>query len=311
MALRAGAASRHQLQWFDRHGRSLGTLGDPDESGLSAPRVSPDGRFIAVYRVVNGNTDVWILDGSRMTRLTTDPALDRYAIWSPDSREVIFESNRSGTRQLYMTSLETRVEHLLLDSKQDTVPMSWSSDGRYALYAAVGTEIASNFDLWALPLAGDRRPFPVLKTPFTEKGGVFSPDGRWIAYMSDRTGQSEIYVRRFLAPGSPDVGNQQDREWPVSVAGGIYPKWAPNGSELYYLAPDGTVTAASVRASTTTFESDAPVPLFPTQVYGGGADNAQGWQYDVSRDGRFLINTVHDDTTPITLIQNWTPPRTP
>src|SRR5262249_46146636 len=147
IALRAGAASRHQLQWFDRHGRSLGTLGDPDESNLSSPHVSPDGRFIAVYRVLNGNNDVWILDGSRMTRLTTHPESDRFPIWSPDGRAVIFESNRSGTRQLYMTSVETKVEHVLLASTQNTVPLSWSSDGRFVLYAEVGTEIASNFDL--------------------------------------------------------------------------------------------------------------------------------------------------------------------
>ena len=88
-------------------------------------------------------------------------------------------------------------------------------------------------------------------------------------------------------------------------AGGIYPKWASDGSELDYLAPDGTVAAVSVRASATTFESGAPVSLFPTRVFGGGADNQQGPQYDVTRDGRFLINTALDDTMPITLIQNW------
>ncbi len=311
MALRAGAASRRQLQWFDRHGRSLGTLGDPDESSLVAPRVSPDGRFIAVYRVVNGNTDVWILDGSHKERLTTDPALDRFAIWSPDSRAVIFDSNRSGIRRLYMTSVGTKEEHELLASTHDVVAQSWSSDGRFVLYAEVGTASTGDFDLWALPLAGDRHPFPVLKTALTEKGGDFSPDARWIAYMSDRTGRSEIYVRRFVAPGSSEVVNQQDREWPVTSAGGIYPKWASNGSELYYLAPNGTVAAVPVRTSATTFESGSPVSLFPTRVFGGGADNQQGPQYDVTRDGRFLINTVMDDTTPITLIQNWSPPRTP
>src|SRR5262249_19899514 len=151
IALRAGAQSRHQLQWFDRHGRSLGTVGDPDESNLSSARVSPDGRFIAVSRVLNGNGDVWILDGSRMTRLTTDAALDRFPIWSPDSSAVIFDSNRSGTRRLYMTSVETKVEHELLASTKDMVAQSWTSDGRFVLYAEVGTDAASNFDLWALP----------------------------------------------------------------------------------------------------------------------------------------------------------------
>jgi Tol biopolymer transport system component len=307
IAFRAGVASRRQLQWFDRHGESLGTLGDPDESDLSDPRVSPDGRLVAVYRSVKGNSDLWLFDGPRATPLTTKPAEDRLPTWSPDGSAVIFESNRSGTRQLYMKQIGINSpEEPILPSKTSVIPQSWSADGRFLLYDEIEN---GNYDLWALPLIGERRPFPVLTTEFTEKGAEFSPDGRWIAYMSDHSGQSEIYVRRFILPGSPEAAEQRDPE--VSTAGGIYPKWARDGSELYYLAPDGTLMAVPVRMTTTSFEKGTPVPLFPTRIVGGGLDNEQGNQYDVAPDGRFLINTVLDDTTPITLIQNWMPPRTP
>jgi Tol biopolymer transport system component len=305
LALRSGSAKR-QLQWFDRGGRPLGVVDDPDEASLTSPRLSPDGKLVAVYRTVNANADVWVLDGSHKTRITTDPLMDRFPIWSPDGRSLIFESNRSNLRQLYMTDLETRVEHPLPSTTHNVVPQSWSSDNRFVLYAEQGPARPGDFDLWVLPLTEDRQPFAVVKTAFTEKGGDFSPNGRWIAYMSDQSGRPEIYVKRFVQPGSSENG----REVQVSTAGGIYPRWAPNGSELYWLAPDATVTAARVRTSAPTFEYDPPISLFRTRVLGGGMDNQQGSQFDVTQDGRFLINAVLDDATPITLIQNWTPPPT-
>jgi hypothetical protein len=149
-----------------------------------------------------------------------------------------------------------------------------------------------------------------LKTPFDERYGTFSPDGRWVAYQSNDSGRPEIYIRPFAGPaasgaGAPAAGGQ----WQVSTAGGIYPRWRHDGAELYYLAPNGTMMAAPIAVTGATLAPGAPVALFPTRVYGGGADAAGlGRQYDVTRDGRFLINTVLDEATaPITLIQNWTP----
>jgi serine/threonine protein kinase len=308
IALRAGAASRRQLEWFDRHGKLLGALGDADDSSFNSPRLSRDGQAVTVTRTINGNTDVWLVDSDHTKPLTSDPATDRISIWSPDGTKIIFDSNRTGIRQLYKMNVETTgTETLLFQSPVAKTPQSWSTDGRFLLYAEAGTSgIVS--DLWILPLNGEP-PFPFLKTPATEKGGEFSPDpdSRWIAYMSDESSQPNIYVRRFVRPGSSESMVQRQ----ISTAGGIYPKWARDGKELYYLAPDGAMMAVPIRMSATTFEKTGPpAMLFQTRVYGGGSDNQQGPQFDVAPDGRFLMNTVMDDATPITVIQNWTPPPT-
>ena len=169
---------------------------------------------------------------------------------------------------------------------------------------------------------------------------MFSPDGRFVAYMSNESGRSEIYVRPFARPfdfstgsGSSRVSSRddfaQDRpaasgaalrlrsgqaanaaggQWQVSTAGGIVPRWRRDGKELYYLNPAGAMMAAPITVTGSTVAPGAPVALFPTRIYAGGADAAQGRQYDVTRDGRFLINTVLDAASaPITLLMNWHP----
>jgi hypothetical protein len=161
-------------------------------------------------------------------------------------------------------------------------------------------------------MEGDRKPWVFLKTNFQERWAQFSPDGRWVAYMSNESGRPEIYVRPFVEPAPGTTGRAAGAtggQWQVSTAGGIYPRWRPDGKELFYIGPDGLMMAAPIAATVTTLEPGAPVALFPTRIYGGGTDNQQGRQYDVSRDGRFLINTVLEDSaSPITLLQNWNPP---
>ncbi len=155
-----------------------------------------------------------------------------------------------------------------------------------------------------------RRAGTVLRTPFDERGGRFSPDGRWVAYQSNASGRTEIYVRPWTPPAAAGAAAPApSAQWQVSTAGGIYPSWRADGQALYYLGPDGALMAAPVTTRGTALEPGTPVALFPTRIVGGGADSGQGRQYDVTRDGRFLINTVLDDAaaTPITLIMNWRP----
>jgi Tol biopolymer transport system component len=161
-----------------------------------------------------------------------------------------------------------------------------------------------------LPLEGDRKPFVFLKTNFNERRGQFSPDGRWVAYMSDESGRSEIYVRPFPGTSSPGAADgRAGGQWQISTVGGTSPRWGPGGKELYYLAPDGTLMAAPIAVTGATIEAGRPAALFRTRIYGGGTDLNQGTNYDIARDGRILINTVLDDAaSPITLIQNWKPP---
>ena len=195
-----------------------------------------------------------------------------------------------------------------MESQQDKVATDWSADGRFFSYFS--NDPQTGWDIWMLPLEGDQKPFVFLKTPFDERRGMFSPDGRWVAYNSNESDRNEIYIRPFAAPAaSGAAANPAAGQWQVSTAGGIHPRWRPDGKELYYIGPNGEMMAAPITATGTTLEPGAPVALFPTRIFGGGVDNDQGRQYDVTRDGRFLINTVLDDAaSPITLLLNWAPP---
>jgi eukaryotic-like serine/threonine-protein kinase len=308
VAYRAGVGNRRQLTWFDRSGKALGAMGAPDENNLSALRVSPDGRRVAVSRTVQGNADIWILDGTRTTRFTFDPSVDVFPIWSPDGSRIVFQSNRKGQGDLYQKpSSGAGLEELLVGSPQDKLATDWSADGRFIFYLSVDPQTGP--DLWVVPMEGVRKPWVFLKTSFVEVSGQFSPDGRWVAYESNESGRREIYIRPVTSPAvSGAAANAAAGQWQVSTAGGIYPGWRPDGKELYYIGPNGEMMAAPITVTGTTLEPGAPVALFPTQIFGGGVDNAQGRQYDVTRDGRFLINTVLEGaSSPITLLQNWHP----
>ena len=154
-------------------------------------------------------------------------------------------------------------------------------------------------DLWVLPV-GTRVPSVFLKTDANEVWGQFSPDGRWVAYQSNETGRYEIYVRPFPA------GRQS---FPISTGGGVYPRWSRDGKELYFIAPDAKLMVASIQHASLPIDVGEPAPLFQTQRLGGGVNViAHGHQYDVARDGRFLINVDAEPyAPPITLLLNWKP----
>ena len=302
VAYRAGAASPRQLTWFDRSGTARGTVGDPDGNDLQNPRVSPDNRRVVVTRTMQGNQDLWLLDGARTSRVTSDAAQDVNPLWSPDGTRIVFRSNRTGVGDLYQKlSSGAGVEEQFLASDQIRTATSWSADGRFLLGHTVDAQ--GNFDLWVVPMVGDHTPSVFLKTPFREVYSAFSPDGRWVAYQSNESGRPDIYVRPFVPPGGAGTtaGAAQ-----VSTAGGTFPAWRPDGKELYYLNPAGALMAAPITFTGATLEPGAPVVLFQTRIYGGGADIQQNREYDVAPDGRFLINTeLESATAPITLLQNW------
>jgi len=297
IAYRAGQANRRQLAWFDRTGQRLSDVGAADDAILMAPKISPDGQRIAIHRTVQGNSDIWLLDGSRSSRFTFDAATDGFPLWSPDGRTVVFDSNRRGQRDLYRKLANgSSPEQTLLETSQNKAANDWSPDGKFLVYLT--NDPQTSRDLWVLPMDGHSQPYAFLKTPFDEWRAQFSPDGRWVAYQSNEPGRYEIYVRPFRGAQG---------QWQVSTGGGISPRWSRDGHELFYLAPDGKLMAARITAVDDAVQVGAPAGLFTPPMVGGGAELAAGWQYDVASDGRFLINVTTEEasTAPITLIFNW------
>ena len=252
-----------------------------------------------------GNGDIWLLDATRTTRFTFDPSLDRFPIWSPDGSRIVFDSNRKGHRDLYLKpSNGAGSEELLLESAEDKSANDWSRDGRFLLYAQLSIRNGIR-DIWVLPMEGDRKPFVFLKTGFDQRRGKSFPRTGvgWRTCRMNRGGMRSMCGHSAETSSGTSAGGQ----WQVSTSGGISPRWRADGKELYYIAPDGKLMAAPITAKAATIEPGMPVALFQTRIYGGGTDINVGTSYDVSGDGRFLIDTVLEDAaSPITLLQNWT-----
>ena len=306
IAWRSNGGGRRQLIWFNRSGENAGAYGAPADSSQFNPELSPDGKRAVFTRGPVGSADIWMEEDTRTSRFTFDPADDRYNIWSPDGARVVFASTRKGNSDLYQKAANgSGSAEVLLQSADTKRPNSWSPDGRFILYWSS----LNHGDLMVLPLAsteklGDRKPFPFLSTPFNEQSGAFSPDGKWVAYLSNESGRNEVYVRPFPGPGG---------QWQVSTGGGDAPRWRADGKELYYVAPDFKLMAVAVvttqsAAQGATFTPGTPQALFQTYMVQG---SGQKQQYDVARDGRFLINTELQEasTEPIHLLLNWHPPK--
>jgi Tol biopolymer transport system component len=301
LAYRAtGGSQRRQLAWMDRAGTALRTIGSPDSDTLAAPALDPAGQRIAVQRRVLGNFDIWLVDTTRGTpaRFTFDPALDTSPLWSRDGRSVIFASRRSGPVNLYEKSASGAGDEHLLAVDAGT-PLSWSPDGQFLLYAR--TDPSTGADLWVLPATGERKPLAVVQTAMDQPGGDFSPDGRWLAYESSESGRFEVYVQTF-----PEAGGKRQ----VSPAGGTQARWRGDGRELYYLGLDARLMAVAVTPDPEgkTLDFGTPAPLFRTHLASGASVLPGRPQYAVAPDGRFLMNTVVEDTAPslITIVLNWT-----
>ncbi|HXQ26723.1 MAG TPA: protein kinase [Candidatus Acidoferrales bacterium] len=299
-----GSGATSQVTWFDRQGKALGTVGEPDYT--TALSLSPDGTQAAVSRrdSIGFNETLWLLDLSRgaSTRFTFGPSFDIDPIWSPDGKRIVFDSNRSGVYDLYMKLASgVKDEELLLKSSENKRPTSWSRDGRFLLYTASDTKTARE-DLWVLPLEGDKKPFPFLRTEFNNYAGQFSPDGHWVAYVSDESGHNEIYLRTF-SPGSSGTAADAGGKWLISANGGSQPRWRRDGKELYYLAPDGRLMAVEI-ATNPVLRAGVPKALFQTPPH---AEIIRGYQWDVTPDGTRLLYLAptKQGAAPFRVVLNW------
>jgi len=292
-----------QLTWLDREGHRLGTFGD--EAPIVSLALSPDERRVAVVLATRswGDVAIWIIDVARniRSRLTLDGGVDTSPVWSPDGTHIAFQASRSGKPvSLHQMVLNgTGADESLLDGPGNftIAPSSWSADGRFILYMTQGS------DVWVLPLFGDRKPFPLIQTPFTETSAVFSPDGRWVAYASDEGGEPNVYLRPF-----PGTGGKLQ----VSNDGGNYPVWRADGKELFYLQAEGAMMAVPVDA-TRQFDPGLPRALFTTvgliSDRRTGSRALAGMPYAVTKDGkRFLVATTPQQSAvaPLTVVLNWT-----
>jgi Tol biopolymer transport system component len=240
-----------------------------------------------------GLGDLWIHDLQRdiRTRFTSGDADDDYFVWSPDGQRAAFFSAPEDE--------EITTFHIkdLTDSGEGETPLaagfqapySWSPDGRFILY--VQNPPTMNVDLWVLPVFGERKPFPFLQSPFSEGwGATFSPDGRWVAFESNESGQNEIYVARFDNP---------KEKWRISTSGGESPHWRHDGKELFYVSGERKMTSVSIQAGEK-FDFGGSTPLFTV--------DRTGVDYDVSPDGqRFLINAsvVESQSLPFNVVIDW------
>ena len=297
LAYSAATGGKTQLTWIERGGKEIGLAGPP--ANYIRPSLSPDGKRVAVDGSdLQGNRDIWLLDlaSGNPTRFTFDPAQDLFAVWSPDGSRIVFGSDREGPRNLYQRSATgAGKEELLLKSDFNAYPVDWSRDGRYIAY--VINDPKTKIDVWLLPLFGDQKPFAFANTEASERGARFSPDGKWIAYVSDESGIPQIYVQSFPASGG---------KWQISTEGGYHLGWRHDGKELFYVSADRKMMAVEVKGEGASFEAGAPRPLFDLRVPTFTGSQAQ---FAVTPDGqKFLIaNTAGENKSePITVALNWT-----
>ncbi len=300
-----GSSGSRQLTWFDRSGRSPGSLGAP--GAYSTVSLSPDGKLVAfgLADTAQNNPDIWVHDLAQGTthRLTFDSAVDDMPVWSPDGTRIVWSSQREGAADLYQRATDLAGgETALLKSLEPKFPQDWSSDGRFLMYSVNrGDWGGTNLDLWLLPLQGEQKTTQFLGTPFTESQGRFSPDSRYIAYVSNESGKKEVYVRSFSSDGK--AGGQQM----ISQGGGSQPLWRRDGKELFYISGDTTVMAVPVSTAPTFQRLGAPIALFTAPIYGGGRfNNTHRWAV-MPNGQKFIINSVLTEAAaePITVIINW------
>lgn len=290
-------AVRTRLAWFDQEGNIDGTLGD--DVAFKDVFLSPDGRSASVS-IYGEDSDIWIFDIPRSvrSRLTFGSAVEEGSVWSPDGRRLaIMEATGTHSRLVERRADGTGSETVLLDGDGSMYPRDWSRDGSYLIYerfAAQWNGPVTRADVWVYSFA-DRTTSPLLATTFDESAPALSPDGRYVAYVSDESGRLEVYVTTFPKAGA---------KVRISTSGANWPLWRRDGRELFLVGLDGTVVAVPVTESQGALQAGMPRRLFQTSFNLFAAR-----PYDVSADGkRFIVNTgmIAAGSTSLTLVNHWT-----
>jgi Tol biopolymer transport system component len=293
----AQEGGRGRLTWFDLSGRRLEPVAEKSEA--YSPELSPDGKRASVV-IGDPNNDIWVyeLDRGVQARLTTNIQAQIAPVWSPDGSQIAFIEGLRGGRDEFVLSTvaadgagKPREVHVSKDRMEVT---DWSRDGRYFLVDR-GNIGASQ--IWVYPVAEPAKAYALVQTSFQHRSGQFSPDGRWVAYTSQQTGRSEVYVTSFPS------GEARAQ---VSGNGGRQPRWSPDGREIYFVSGADEMVAASVDGSGPRFVVKDVRPLFRVNLYTGPRIGMYG--YDVAPDGkRLLVNDAGEASVPrVALVTNWT-----
>ncbi|HSP07938.1 MAG TPA: hypothetical protein VLR94_12235, partial [Acidobacteriota bacterium] len=292
--------AQKEIVWHDRNGKELGSMGQPAD--YREPSMSPDGKKVVIEKrdLETDNNDLWIVELSRGTfsRFTFESSNEVSPVWSPDGKAVIYCSNPDGRINIYQKQVSgSGSQEILVNTADPKYPDGLSSDGRYLLYDELAN--TTKFDIWYVDLQNGNKRAPFLNTPFNETHARFSPDGLWVAYSSDESGRSEVYIRRF--PPSSDVSLQ------ISTTGGDQAQWRIDGKELFYISADRQMMSVPIQPGAT-LEPGDPVPLFPADVDPNGLIDDRN-QYLVTADGQkflFAQRAAQPEVSPITVILNWT-----
>lgn len=307
LAYETGSAfENRQLAWFDRAGKQLESLGAPDY--FYSHRIAPDGQRVAaeILSPQTGNADLWLFEITRgiRSRFTSDPGSDMTPQWSPDGKRIAYSiaSTSVGVEIYQKLSNGAGNEEALLKLPASVYRAlflcDWSPDERFIVYQTYDPK--TKYNLWLLPLSGERQPAALFRTAFGHQQGQFSPDGKWLAYTSDESGKNEVYVQPFPLTGA---------KYQVSTGGGSHARWRRDGKELFYLGADYKLIAAPVHAGAgpaSGFASGSLQQLFELRGLDSGAPRR--YPYDVTADGqRFLVSLpMSEAAAPITVVLNWT-----
>jgi len=280
-------AAERSLAWVDRQGTSQALPAPPRP--YFVPRLSPDGQHVAVS--TRDIRDVWSFDIVRgaLSPVTVDHQ-SNFGIFAPDGKRVVFRSSVAGGDNLFWKAADgSGAAERLTTSARSQTPASWSPDGTTLAFVEEGNSLGFfQFDIWVLSM-GDRKTRAVIQTAANEMSPKFSPDGRWLAYVSNESGRNEVYVQPYPGPG--------ERK-PISTNGGEQPAWSRNGQELFYVqggsfnSGSGLTTLMSVRVRTApAFLAGTPETVFES------VDFRTGWgrSYDVSPDGRRFLMTLNKE----------------
>ncbi|HUO85019.1 MAG TPA: hypothetical protein VM534_07895, partial [Thermoanaerobaculia bacterium] len=287
--VRGSAESQSRLVRFDREGKELGPIGEPDEIGRL--RFSPDGARIAVE--TGDPADLWIIDVARGTRsrFTSERMQEANAVWSPDGSRIVFSSDRNVVSDLFEKTVGTTTrEQPLLITPDNLYPSDWSRDGRFLIFDRVAARSGARADIWALPMEREGKPFPLVEGDSDDWGGMVSPDGRWLAFTSDDSGRYEIYVIPFPGPGP----RRQ-----ISTGGGLAPFWRADGQELLYSRADNALM--SIEVSGDQFSNPATLHHMPKEIRVSGGDLAPDAQSYI-----LAVQIPPPANISITLVKEWT-----